>query len=166
MSAFFFHSLAVLTGMMPGMPMIDLGTIVLAGGMAGVLDLAASGAVFLAQGVPFESLLQGIASGVLGPDAFKGGKVTAALGLLFHFLIALVAAALYYAASRKWLALIESPVAYGALYGVVVHLVMSRVVLPLSRAPKRKFAVKAFLIQLIIHILFVGLPIARIVSLS
>lgn len=149
-----------------GTPMVDLGTIALAGCVAGVLDLAASAAVFLAQGVPVERLLQGIASGVLGPASFKGGRVTAALGVFFHFLIAFVWAALYYAASRRWTVLIESPVAYGALYGVAVHLAMNRVVVPLSRAPKREFSVSMFLIQLAIHILFVGLPIARIVSLS
>ena len=148
------------------MPMVDLGTIVLAGCVAGALDLAASTTVFLAQDVPFERLLQGIASGALGPAAFKGGRVTAALGLFFHFLIALVVTAIYYAASRKWGVLVESPVACGALYGIVVHLVMSRIVVPLSRAPKREFSAKMFLIQLGIHVLFVGLPIARIVSLS
>lgn len=146
--------------------MIDLGTIALAGCVAGALDIAASATVFLAQGVPVERLLQGVASGALGPSAFKGGKGTAALGLFFHFLIAFVVAAIYYAASRRWIVLIENPVLWGALYGVAVHLVMSRIVLPLSRAPKREFSAKAFLIQLGIHILFVGLPIARIVSLS
>lgn len=146
--------------------MVDLGTIALAGCVAGVLDIAASATVFLAQGVPVERLLQGIASGALGPAAFKGGRVTAAVGLFFHFLIALVVAGLYYAASRRWMALIESPVLYGALYGAAVHLVMSRIVLPLSRAPKREFSIKMFLIQLAIHVLFVGVPIARVVSLS
>jgi len=41
---------------------------------------------------------------------------------------------------------------------------MSRVVVPLSATPKRKFSAKAFLTQLIIHIFFVGLPIALIVA--
>ena len=159
-----FAFFAVLTGR--GRQMIDVGTVALAGVVAGVLDLAASTAVFLAQDVPPERLLQGIASGVLGSGSFSGGKVTAALGLFFHFLIAFVVAAVYFAASRRWPALVESPVLYGALYGVAVHLVMSRIVLPLSRAPKRAFSVRAFLIQLAIHVLFVGLPIARIVSLS
>ena len=146
--------------------MVDLGTIALAGFVAGGLELTASAGVFLFQGVPGERLLQGVASGVLGPVSFRGGKVTAALGVFLHFLIAFAWAALYYAASRRWTVLIENPVTYGALYGVAVHLVMNWIVLPLSRVPKREFSVKAFLIQLIIHILFVGLPIARIVSLS
>jgi len=43
-------------------------------------------------------------------------------------------------------------------------MVMSRVVVPLSAAPKRKFSAKAFLTQLIIPIFCVGPPIALIVS--
>jgi hypothetical protein len=50
------------------------------------------------------------------------------------------------------------------LYGVVVQLVMSRVVVPLSAAPKREFSAKAFLTQLVIHMFFVVLPIALIVG--
>ena len=52
----------------------------------------------------------------------------------------------------------------GTIYGAVVHVVMSRIVLPLSAAPKRVFSAKAFLIQLAIHICFVGLPIALMLS--
>ena len=130
------------------------------------MDLVASGTVFVARGVPVEKLLQGIASGLLGPDAFKGGKITAALGVFLHFLIALVVAAIYYAASRVWPVLIDSPVPFGALYGVVVHVVMSQIVVPLSRVERRKFSIQNFAIQLVIHVLFVGVPIARIVSLA
>ena len=142
-----------------------LGTITLAGLLAGALDITATSTlVSVTLQMPVERLLQGIASGALGTSAFKGGKRSAALGLFFHFLIAWVAAGVFFLASRRFLSLIEHPVVYGALYGVVVHLAMSRVVLPLSRAPKREFSAKAFFTQLVIHILFVGLPIAMTVS--
>jgi hypothetical protein len=45
-----------------------------------------------------------------------------------------------------------------------VHLVMSRVVMPLSGAPKRPFTWKGWLLQLVIHITCVGLPIALLQS--
>jgi uncharacterized membrane protein YagU involved in acid resistance len=142
-----------------------LGTITVAGLLAGALDITATlTLVSVTLQMPVEKLLQGIASGALGASAFKGGKRTAALGLFFHFLIAWIAAAIFFVASRRFLFLIEHPVFYGALYGVVVHLAMSRVILPLSRAPKREFSAKAFFTQLVIHILFVGLPIAVTVS--
>jgi hypothetical protein len=144
--------------------MTGIETITFAGLVAGVLDITATSTLFALQGMPLERLWQGIASGALGPSAFKGGKRTAALGLVFHFLIALAVAAIYYAMSIKLPTLIEKPILYGTLYGIVVHLVMSRIVLPLSAAPKREFSPKAFLIQLVIHIVFVGLPIALTVT--
>ncbi len=144
--------------------MTGLETIALAGLVAGTLDITATSTLFALQGLSLKRLWQGIASGALGTSAFSGGKKTAAAGLLFHFAIAFVVAAIYYGLSRRWLVLAEMPFLCGALYGVAVHLVMSRIVLPLSAAPKRVFSAKAFLIQLAIHICFVGLPVALVVS--
>ena len=128
--------------------------------LAGVLDISATGAIMTAQGTPFERLLQFVASGALGASSFQGGKKTAGIGLLFHFLIAGIAATIYYVIGRVLPVSLARPVLFGVLYGITVHLVMSRVVVPLSRAPKREFSLKAFLTQLVIHILCVGLPIA------
>ncbi len=128
--------------------------------LAGVLDLSATGILMATQGTPIKRLLQFIASGVLGPSAFNGGRRTAGFGLLLHFLIAVVAAALYFEVSRGLPIILNRPVLFGVLYGVTVHLVMSRIVVPLSRAPKREFSIAAFLVQLVIHVFCVGLPIA------
>ena len=139
-------------------------TILCAGFLAGTLDITATTTLFAMQGLSVRRLWQGIASGALGDAAFKGGNWTAAAGLCFHFIIALTVAAVYYAASRPLAVLVERPILSGAIYGVLVHLVMSRIVVPLSAAPKRVFSMKAFLIQLIIHICFVGLPIGLVVA--
>ncbi|HZY64198.1 MAG TPA: hypothetical protein VFE38_16900 [Edaphobacter sp.] len=144
--------------------MTAFGTIVSAGLLAGALDITATTTLMSFQGLSVERLWQGIASGALGESAFKGGKGTAAVGLVFHFVIALTVASVYFAVSRSLMVLIAKPIFCGIIYGVVVHLVMSRIVVPLSRAPRRVFSMKAFLIQLIIHICFVGLPVALIVS--
>jgi uncharacterized membrane protein YagU involved in acid resistance len=144
--------------------MTSLEVISLAGLLSGVLDITATSTLVKTQGVPLERLFQTIASGALGPSSFQQGKKTAAVGLFFHFLIAFSAALIYYAISRKLTALIDSPLFSGVVYGSAVHLVMSRIVVPLSAAPKREFSTKAFLTQLIIHIFCVGLPIALIVS--
>jgi uncharacterized membrane protein YagU involved in acid resistance len=136
----------------------------LAGLLSGVLDLTATSTlVRRTQGIPLQRLLQRIASGALGPSAFQGGKRTATAGLFFHFLISFTAAFVYYASSRKLAILIDHALFSGALYGAAVHLVMNRIVLPLSAAAI-PFSAKAFLTQLVIHILFVGLPIALVVS--
>jgi uncharacterized membrane protein len=132
--------------------------------LSGVLDLFATSTVMKAQRIPLERLLQTIASGALGKFSFEGGRKTAATGFFLHFLIAFIAATIYYESSRKLPSLIEHPIFSGVLYGAAVHLVMSRIVIPLSAVPKRWFSAKAFLTQLLIHIRFVGLPIALTVS--
>ena len=144
--------------------MTNLETISLAGLLSGTLDLTATSTLMSTQGVPLRRLLQTIASGAIGVSSFQHGKKTAVLGFFFHFLIAFSAAFVYYILSRKLTALIDSPLFSGVVYGSAVHLVMSRIVLPLSAAPKRTFSPKAFLTQLIIHIFCVGLPIALIIS--
>jgi len=141
-----------------------LEVISLASLLSGTLDLTATTTIVRIQGIPFDRLLQTIASGAFGHSAFQGGKKAATAGLFFHFLIAFTAASIYYASSRKLTVLLDHPLLSGLLYGVVVHLVMSRIVVPLSAAPKRKFSAKAFLTQLIIHMFCVGLPIALVVS--
>jgi hypothetical protein len=78
--------------------------------------------------------------------------------------IAFTAAAVYCAAGREMTMLLDHPLLSGLLYGAAVHLLMSRVVVPLSAVPKREFSAKTFLSQLVIHMCFVGLPIALIVS--
>jgi hypothetical protein len=138
--------------------------IALSGCLAGVLDLSATATVMTAQGVPVQRLLQFIASGALGTSAFNGGKRTAVIGLLFHFLIAVVAATIYYGMSRELPVSLGRPLLFGTLYGIAVHLVMSQIVVPRSRAPRREFSVKAFLTQLVIHFVCVGLPIALMQS--
>jgi hypothetical protein len=144
--------------------MTSLEVISLAGLLSGTLDLTATTTLVRTQGIPFQKLLQMICSGVLGPSAFQGGKKTAMGGLFFHFFIAFTAALVYYAVSRRMATLLDHPWLSGVLYGVAVHLVMSRIVIPLSATPKREFSAKAFLTQLIIHIVCVGLPIALVVG--
>jgi len=109
-----------------------LAAIVWGGLLAGGLDITAAFVIYGVRGASPVRILQSIASGLLGAAAFQGGRETAALGALLHFLIALVAAAVYYAASRKLGVLLGRPVVSGLLYGVAVYVFMNFVVLPLS----------------------------------
>ena len=144
--------------------MSPIAVIAVAGFICGVLDLASAAALFISRGGTFERLLQFIASGAVGEAAFKGGKRTAAFGFAFHFLIALTAASIYYAASGSFRALITHAVVCGMLYGLLIHLFMTFVTIPLSRAPKRKFSWSFFLSQLAVHMFVVGLSISLVIS--
>ena len=127
---------------------------------AGVLDIIAAFVVSGSAGVAPTRVLQAIASGLLGRDAFQGGLATAALGLFLHFVIAFGAATVYYAASLQLPVLTKRWVLCGPAFGLAVFFFMQHVVLPLSAfriAPNRAlFPISG----LLIHALGVGLPIA------
>lgn len=136
----------------------------LGGLLAGVLDLAAACVNAGLSGVTPVRVFQAIASGLLGAESYKGGAATAVLGVFLHFIIAFVAAIVYYIVSRRIRFLTGYAVISGVIYGILVYWFMQLVVLPLSAFPgKNSFDLKSVITGLIIHILFVGLPIALVI---
>jgi hypothetical protein len=110
-----------------------------AGIICGVLDgLSAVVLTVLSGSTPLR-LFQYIASGLVGRSAFTAGLVSSALGVALHFTVALGAAAVYYAASRRAPFLNEHAILAGALFGVAVHVFMTFVVVPLSAIGTRRF---------------------------
>lgn len=141
-----------------------LKAILWAGLVAGALDILYVIIFYAWQNVPANRILQSVAAGLIGRDAaFKGGSGTAGLGLALHFLIALAAAAVFYAASRRLRVLLERPIGCGLLYGVAVWLCMNLVVLPLSATPPKSFPPPSWGVGLAAHLFCVGLPIALLV---
>lgn len=112
------------------------------------------------MGLPPVRLLQGIASGLLGPSAFSGGMHAALLGFFLEFVIATGAAAVYVLAGRSMRFLTRRPWIAGPLYGIAVYWFMQLVVLPLSRYAHRPSSLRITLIGIAIHMVCVGLPIA------
>ena len=109
-------------------------------------------------------VFQSVASGLLGPPAYTGGTKTAVLGLALHFLIATTATAVFYFASRRLRFMIERPVTWGLVYGVLVYLFMNFVVLPLSALQQRAAPpLSSRVINMLIIMFCVGLPISLIV---
>jgi hypothetical protein len=131
-----------------------------AGLTCGVMDITAASVVNGLLGVSPVRMLQGIASGLLGPRSFAGGLASALLGLLCHFVIAFSAAGVYFAASRGMRFLLQHATLSGALYGFAVYFFMNRIVVPLSDARRHPFSFKLMVIGLTVHILCVGLPIS------
>lgn len=132
--------------------------------IAGTLDLTAACLVaWLVTGVTPVRILQTVASGLLGQDSFTGGARTAMLGLVLHFIIAIIWAGVYYLASRRLSFLIDQPIIAGVLYGVLVWLFMNFAVLPLSAVSKRPVPLSARIIGMLIIVCGIGLPIAFII---
>ncbi len=135
---------------------------ILAGGLlAAVLDAVdALVAYKLAFGMTLVAIYQFVASGLLGQAAYGGGAATALLGLAIHFLVAFSAAAAFVLASERLPLLRRDAARWGPLFGLGVFVVMSFVVIPLSRIPASSPSLPLLLNGLIGHALLVGLPIA------
>lgn len=142
--------------------------VVVYGGLAaGLLDIVNAMAFwFLYNGAPPARILQAIAAGLLGREAFAGGTATAALGLFLHFFIACGMAAVYWLACRRWLVLLRRPVVAGIAYGIATYLAMNWVVVPLSRAAPPPFILPWFIDSVLAHVVLVGLPFAFVARWS
>ena len=136
---------------------------VLAGGLvAGTLDITYA-CVFwaLRGGTPPQRIFQSVAKGVLGPPTFKGGAATAALGLFLHYFIAITMSVVYYLVARRWTALVERPLLFGAAYGLVLYGVMNYIVVPLSLARGGGSGGALWVtLSIIVHAFLIGVPIA------
>ena len=109
-------------------------------------------------------LFQGVASTLLGKAALDGGTPTALIGVAMHFGVAFGWSAVFLFVVSRWRwvrALLASN--YGilkvaALYGPFIWLVMSLAVIPILLHRPPAITVR-WLVQLIGHFPFVGLPI-------
>jgi hypothetical protein len=138
--------------------------ILIGGLIAGTLDITFAFIFYGLRGSSPIRILQSIASGALGANAFTGGAWTAILGGVFHFFIAIVATVIYYLVSRKLTFMINYAVICGVLYGVCIYLFMNFVVLPLSAIPfKPLYPWRVLIPGLLIHMFGIGLPISLVV---
>jgi uncharacterized membrane protein YagU involved in acid resistance len=105
---------------------------VYAGLIAGTVDIAAASLINTVNPL---TILLAIASGLLGKAAFHGGGGTMVLGLVLQWGMSIIIAGIFALAAARIPALARRWVLNGALYGVVVFIVMNFVVVPLSVAP-------------------------------
>ena len=138
------------------------GMAILIGGLiAGTLDILYAIGYSAWRGTPPMTLLQFVASGLLGQSSFEGGATTAALGLLLHYLMMLLIAAIFFGLSRRLTFLVAKPFIWGPVYGFLVYWVMNLVVMQLSATPNKwHFIALSFATGILVHMFFIGLTIA------
>jgi hypothetical protein len=139
-----------------------LRTIVVAWLIAGILDITSAFVIAGIKGTGSIRMLQGIASGRLGPRSCAGGLSTAGLGLAIHFFIALMAAIVFYVASRKIDFLTQHPAVSGLLYGIAVYIFMYWIVIRLV-FPKAHPSWSRDVTAVLVHMFLIGLPISLVV---
>jgi uncharacterized membrane protein YagU involved in acid resistance len=130
----------------------------LCGGLvAGTLDIGV--AALLNSASPLVVLVF-IASGILGKAAYHAGAAGLILGLVLQWAMSFAIALIYGLGRERVEVLRHSWVLGGVLYGLVIFLVMSFAVVPLSRAvPQPAFTLPALVENLLAMILF-GLIVA------
>jgi hypothetical protein len=139
-----------------------IGTIALAGLTVGVLDGLAAVTAAAVRGVGPDRVFQYISSGILGRSAFEVGAATVVLGVLLHFVVAFGAAAVFVFAARSIAFLRTNPLIIGPLYGIAVYFFMSEIVSALSNVSRQPRTLSGTITGILIHIFFVGPPIALI----
>lgn len=131
------------------------------GSIAGALDILFAISFAAYRGTPPSGLLQTVASGLLGNEAYSGGVPVAGLGLLLHFAMSYLWASVFLLAYRHVRMLEQRPLLSGVLFGIVVFFTMRLVVLPLSAFPfPMSFKPLATALDLLSHMFLFGVPIA------
>ncbi len=130
--------------------------------IAGTLDIAFAAIVTAAEGRSIPAMLRGVASGP-APAAIDWGMSGSALGLAVHFAIMLAMAAAFIAIRDRVPVVRAHTLAFAALYGVVLWLIMNGLVLPARfGSPFPSPNASQIAKQLFAHIVLVGLPIGLI----
>jgi hypothetical protein len=144
---------------------LDVSSLVRTGLLIGVVDGIWAIVLTLSYGRSLARLWQGIAATLFGERMFDGGAATVALGVAMHFGVAFAWSAVFLllvTRSTYVRRVLDSP--YGPLkiatvYGPFIWIVMSGVVIPLL-TQKPLVVTGRWWIQLLGHVVFVGLPIA------
>jgi hypothetical protein len=131
-----------------------LRAVAVGGSIAGALDILFAISFAAYGGRTPAWLLQTVATGLLGEDAYAGGWAAAALGLAGHFAMSFGWAALFVFAASRMPRLIEKPLMYGFLFGAIVFVTLSAFPYPVS------FTSLGAGLDLVSHLFFFGLPIA------
>lgn len=131
--------------------------------IVGTLDISAATIHFLINGgkdplVIFTS----ISSAILGPRAYEiGPPMMTILGLILHYLIALIWTVIFFTAYPRMPILSRNRLLTGIAYGYLMQVIMSQfVVKVISKLPARPFNLSAFLISGAILCVAIGIPLS------
>lgn len=117
----------------------------------------------LAYGTTAGGVWQGVAATALGPTTLSS-EAAVAVGLVVHLAVAFTWSAVFIAAARVWPALrrairpLGGALIVAAVYGPVIWLVMSLVMIPMVTGRPPRFGFRWW-VQVFAHVPFVTLPL-------
>jgi uncharacterized membrane protein YagU involved in acid resistance len=141
-----------------------LKTILFAWIVAGTLDMSGALLVYtvIMHKITAIQLLQGIASGVFGKDAYTGGTRTALYGIIFHYFIAFCFVTFYFLVFPYLPFLRKQKIISGLVYGIFIWFVMNIILLPLIFTHRAPMTWQSGVIGASILILMIGMPVSFI----
>jgi uncharacterized membrane protein YagU involved in acid resistance len=143
----------------------SIGYALLSALIAGSLDIClAFLTAFIKSGAGADRVLRYVASGLLGKSAFTGSDWIVLLGLLIHYMIAMVFGFiffLFYPKLQRW---IKNKILIGICYGIFVWIVMNLLILPLSRVPKLVYTIENLFIGISVLIIALGWPLTYLAA--
>jgi membrane associated rhomboid family serine protease len=131
--------------------------------VAGTLDILFAIALTVLFGREIGTMLRYVASGPF-PAATGMGAAGALLGLLVHFALMAVMAAVFVIVAREQPRLLDRPLLSGLLYGLATYVVMNWIVVPVRFDTSLPPSLLSIATQLFAHIVLVGLPIALVAA--
>ena len=137
--------------------------IAVATAVPGTLDILFAMILTVFFGREIGNMLRYVGSGPF-PQATDMGASGAILGLLVHFALMAIMAAVYVFAAGRIPALIEKPIQWGVLYGLATYFVMNWLVVPMRFGTPLPPSPLSMATQLFAHIVLVGIPMALIAS--
>jgi len=135
--------------------------IVIATLVCGTLDILLAIILTLSRGREVAGMLRFVASGPF-PDATDMGATGSVLGLLVHYSLMAIMVAAFVFAARQWPSLLDKPLLWGLVYGLISYIAMNLIVVPLrfpAAWPPKALGIAT---QLFAHIVLVGWPTAFI----
>ena len=135
---------------------IALGTAV-----AGTLDILFAMILTIAFGSEIGNMLRRVGSGPF-PQAVDMGAAGSILGLLVHFSLMAIMAAVFVMLVRARPQLLDTPYRTGVAYGLVTYFVMNWLVVPLRFDMPLPPKPLSIVTQMFAHIVLVGIPMALI----
>jgi len=141
-------------------------TVVIAGVVAGAIDLAFNTVKAINAGTSVLRPWKAVAAALLGKNAvIQGGDAMAIIGVGLHFLITIGAAAIYYLVAKRQGWLVRHAFLSGLVFGTLFFLVINYVILPLSVIGHPLYVGRETIaFALPAHIIMIGLPISMIVG--
>lgn len=128
--------------------------------IAGSLDIiAAFIQAYLSRKTTPGIVLEYIASGIFGTDAFSGDPQYVIIGLLAHFFIAFMCALTYFILFPQLKFLHKSILLSSFLVSVIAWAVTTRIIVPLSKIQPGPFNIEKALIAVAILYFCIGIPI-------